>query len=605
MEYLWDKVGNLTQRKDLNRSLTEDFVYDDLHRLDQSLLNQSQNLDLSYDAMGNITSRSDVGGGATWTYDATKKHAVTQAGSNTYTYDDNGNQITRNSDNVDWTSYNYPEHIENGSEHHDFFYDANRQRWKREYFDGSATETTIYVGGLLEKKTFGAETDYRHYIYAGGEPVSVYTRQASGSAKRRIFLLNHQSSIAASTVGSTGNIEVEEDFSAFGERRDPNDWDGPPSAADLATINLTSERGYTFHSNLEESALIHMNGRVGDAMTGRFLSPDPFIPDPGNTQAFNRYSYVYNNPLSYTDPSGFTPCPDPLTCIDIFTSVLSFVFGGLFGSGSSAPPPPPPGCYGWAVSCFGFAPTNTGVFVSDVYDLPLANVLEQLMDLYTCSQIMNNPLSCLFGSPIGGGIGVPVAGGSGFGTGVCPENIGPICMSVDDSRNDVDNTEERCTSDSEPCDLTTTAQYPASFYASHFRLLTEVIMEIDGTSRFAGLRGLAGVASVLTTSLDITSDTIDYFGDNPRQSLSRYTYRTSTGAWVFYVGVRHPTAGAVLGVAVPLIEPAIENIVVPALYKLAVPIYRQPNGRIGFYNRISDMLDANGPGNADFFPDQW
>jgi hypothetical protein len=48
-----------------------------------------------------------------------------------------------------------------------------------------------------------------------------------------------------------------------------------------------------------------MNGRIQDAVTGRFLSADPTIPDRTNTQDFNRYSYVRNNPLSYIDPTGF------------------------------------------------------------------------------------------------------------------------------------------------------------------------------------------------------------------------------------------------------------------------------------------------------------
>ncbi|MCP4252170.1 MAG: hypothetical protein GY775_01960, partial [Candidatus Scalindua sp.] len=37
---------------------------------------------------------------------------------------------------------------------------------------------------------------------------------------------------------------------------------------------------------------------------GRFISADPIVPDPTNPQALNRYSYVLNNPLKYTDPSG-------------------------------------------------------------------------------------------------------------------------------------------------------------------------------------------------------------------------------------------------------------------------------------------------------------
>ena len=48
-----------------------------------------------------------------------------------------------------------------------------------------------------------------------------------------------------------------------------------------------------------------MNGRIQDAVTGRFLSPDPFVTETVSTQGYNRYSYVMNNPLTLIDPSGF------------------------------------------------------------------------------------------------------------------------------------------------------------------------------------------------------------------------------------------------------------------------------------------------------------
>jgi uncharacterized protein RhaS with RHS repeats len=50
-----------------------------------------------------------------------------------------------------------------------------------------------------------------------------------------------------------------------------------------------------------------MNGRVYDPFLGRMISADPTVPGALNSQAFNRYSYVLNNPLSLTDPSGFSP----------------------------------------------------------------------------------------------------------------------------------------------------------------------------------------------------------------------------------------------------------------------------------------------------------
>jgi RHS repeat-associated protein len=63
--------------------------------------------------------------------------------------------------------------------------------------------------------------------------------------------------------------------------------------------------GFTGHEQMDESGLVHMGGRVYSPGTMRFTSPDPFVQDPGDMQSFNRYSYVMNNPLTHTDPSGY------------------------------------------------------------------------------------------------------------------------------------------------------------------------------------------------------------------------------------------------------------------------------------------------------------
>jgi len=66
-----------------------------------------------------------------------------------------------------------------------------------------------------------------------------------------------------------------------------------------------TRHGFTSHEQLDSMGLVHMNGRVYDPLIGRFLTADPNIFYPDNTQDYNRYSYVWNNPLSLTDPSGF------------------------------------------------------------------------------------------------------------------------------------------------------------------------------------------------------------------------------------------------------------------------------------------------------------
>jgi RHS repeat-associated protein len=66
------------------------------------------------------------------------------------------------------------------------------------------------------------------------------------------------------------------------------------------------QRGFTGHEHLAELGLVHMNGRIYDPHLGRFLQADPIIQAPQHAQSHNRYAYVMNNPLSYSDPSGFS-----------------------------------------------------------------------------------------------------------------------------------------------------------------------------------------------------------------------------------------------------------------------------------------------------------
>ena len=49
---------------------------------------------------------------------------------------------------------------------------------------------------------------------------------------------------------------------------------------------------------------MYYGARFYDGALGRFIQPDTIVPEPGDPQALNRYSYVLNNPLRYTDPTG-------------------------------------------------------------------------------------------------------------------------------------------------------------------------------------------------------------------------------------------------------------------------------------------------------------
>jgi RHS repeat-associated protein len=67
-----------------------------------------------------------------------------------------------------------------------------------------------------------------------------------------------------------------------------------------------SRHEYTGQEVLNNIFLTNLNGRIYSSDGhGIFLSPDPRIPDPTNTQEYDRYSYVDNNPLTFVDPTGF------------------------------------------------------------------------------------------------------------------------------------------------------------------------------------------------------------------------------------------------------------------------------------------------------------
>ncbi len=68
-----------------------------------------------------------------------------------------------------------------------------------------------------------------------------------------------------------------------------------------------------------------MNGRAYDYNLGRFLSVDPFIQAPSSTQSINPYSYIMNNPLAGTDPTGYRA-----QLRDDFIGDVAGLSGGVF-----------------------------------------------------------------------------------------------------------------------------------------------------------------------------------------------------------------------------------------------------------------------------------
>ena len=318
----FDELGNLTQRRDQGRSkmtslaknMIEAFTYDNLNRLKTTRITgvTSANIDTTHDARGNIKTKSGVG---TYAYGATSNRlvSVTPSGGTavTYAYDSNGNLTSGDGRTLSYTSFDKPHTITKGTgQSVQFAYDGERARYKRSVTTGTGTSavttTTYYVGNVEIRNVTGGK-QYTRYV-EGHAIVKLTRNDTSRTAISTDYLItDHLGSIDA-IADSSGALLYDLSFDAWGQRRAADSTFAIINTPATALTTLTP-RGFTGHEMLDTVGLIHMNGRVYDPRLGRFTSADPIVQFPHYSQSFNHYSYVLNNPLGYTDPSGYEVDP--------------------------------------------------------------------------------------------------------------------------------------------------------------------------------------------------------------------------------------------------------------------------------------------------------
>ncbi|MCY1015539.1 RHS repeat-associated core domain-containing protein [Pyxidicoccus sp. MSG2] len=312
LAYEYEANGNMRARHDRVARTTEDFTYDTLDRLKSWTAFQncgSTAVDYGYDDLGNLknrTVRQGVGESLSYFYEGTGgagPHAVSRSSLGSYTYDGNGNQLTAPGRTVEYTPFNLPSRIIQGSQSLTFRYDAmNRRTVKR----SSTGDVTVYLGDLYEVRRAAAGTAVHAFNIVGGDrPVAqvAWATSAAGqiTAQKVLYLhADHQGSVETLT-DEAGAVFERMRYEPFGGRRHPQSLGSPQTRGNNARVR----QGFTGHEHDEEVNLINMNGRMYDPTLARFLSADPLMKGPRTSQTLNRYSYVLNNPLRYTDPSGF------------------------------------------------------------------------------------------------------------------------------------------------------------------------------------------------------------------------------------------------------------------------------------------------------------
>ena len=117
------------------------------------------------------------------------------------------------------------------------------------------------------------------------------TRVAMRQGDVVYFLHSDHLGSTSLTTDDGGTVVSEVRYFPYGEER----WTDGETPTDFTFTGQRAEMGF---------GLYDYNARYYDSGSGRFISPDTIVPEPGNPQSLNRYSYVLNRPVGYTDPSG-------------------------------------------------------------------------------------------------------------------------------------------------------------------------------------------------------------------------------------------------------------------------------------------------------------
>ena len=298
--------GVLNSRSNSMFSWSETFEYDDLDRLITFNDNNGDN-NMTYDDSGRITYNNTVGD---YNYEGSsykvsnvnlndqgdlhyQQNRLEQVRYNAFKKPFEINEQGKERIGFQYNAFMGRSHMFHGDEEEDILERNNRKHYSHDGSmeigydeDAGTTLFVTYMGG----DAYGAPAIWR------SEQGEVDTTDEDYYYLHRDYL----GSILLITDGD-GNAQEKRHFDAWGKAVKITDGN------DMPLDKLTFlDRGYTGHEHLQGVGLIHMNGRLYDPNLKRFLSPDNHIQDIANTQNFNRYGYVLNNPLLYVDPSGET-----------------------------------------------------------------------------------------------------------------------------------------------------------------------------------------------------------------------------------------------------------------------------------------------------------
>lgn len=208
----------------------------------------------------------------------------------TYTYDANGNMTSDGTKCYEYNEANQQKKVKNCSNSQtiaEYVYDYQGNRLvKKTYSNGTLQKTTFSPNDGYETVKLASNSAIQNTSYYFANDQLIAKKNPDGT--KNYYHNDHLGSTNVMTNQSGGLVE-ETKYDPWGE---------------IKAGGTKSKFLYTGQEKDLETGLNYYNARYYDSHIRRFTQPDDFIQDPFNPQNLNRYSYVLNNPLRYTDPTG-------------------------------------------------------------------------------------------------------------------------------------------------------------------------------------------------------------------------------------------------------------------------------------------------------------
>lgn len=334
LDYTYFDTGSLRTRRDAMVGATERFKYDGGDRLRSAQVDGQLEATYEYDAIGNLTYASDARPFSMCTqgmyldytkstpWSAVGPHAATQGRCKGTTlawpfkYDATGNHVggINAGDDYRWTSFGKVSQTTGKVDTWQFTYDANHQRvMKRQtwslynphpYYPWTKI---IFADGLERRFAASGVQQYLVDLSTGSAPMQLIW-DWNGTSGTQQLQYNHSDRLGSAvlvTDGVSGEVVEQRAFDVWGAQRAAN-MVGPGPWPTVTNVSFTGHKDDLGVMVGDGHGFVDMGGRIYSPLLKRFWSPDPTVQAPYYGPSWNRYSYTFNNPLKFVDPTGYS-----------------------------------------------------------------------------------------------------------------------------------------------------------------------------------------------------------------------------------------------------------------------------------------------------------